>query len=103
MFNETSYGLADTEMWKLMGYPTKAAWKQAGRPGPDSTQPIGTHPVPRATNGDGIPIDSVDTTPSGTVTPPAGSKPGGGGLFDNIPPTYLLIGAGVLALMVLKK
>lgn len=103
MFNEVSYsGLGDAagDLFRSLGWPTRAAWKAAGRPKtryPGST--VGINPVPPVTDGNQVPIDSVNTSPTGTVTP----KVGGGGFFDSIPTTYLLIGGAVLALMVLKK
>ena len=95
MFETTSYNnLGDAEyaagsepLWFQQGYASKAAWKAANPSTPDV---IGGAPGA--------------TTPGGAA-PGAAAAPGAsaGGFLSGIPTTYLLIGAAIIAVMVLKK
>lgn len=80
--------LSGEPVWQQLGFPDKAAWKQAGRP----------------TGGAAV------TTTSGSAVPGAGAGAGAGagtatsgGLLSGIPTTYLFIGGAILLLMMMKK
>ncbi len=125
-------GAGDTA-WVSLGYPSKAAWNQAGRPKtqyvPNPNTPIANiQPIPAPTpvtpSGGGsltIPTTEPNQCPpgmtyaapppgSGTGTctgptdPTVGTSGGGlGGLLSSIPSTYLLIGAAILIYTMVKK
>src|SRR5215831_11619348 len=141
MFNEVSYlgaaysptprtipGLVPTTSpatpsgptWQSLGFGSKQAWKQAGRP---TTGPIldggplgapgggaGSTPVGAPSQvlcPDGVTlVSSLSLCPATTGGQTATGGSGGGGLMDlfsSIPGPVLLIGAAVIVLMLLKK
>lgn len=137
MFGETSYPhaaglgalgfIGDDPLWSQLGFGSKTAWKQAGRPnaagqptGGGSIGPTGQPPIVTT-----IPTTEPNQCPPGMTyaAPPPGSGtgtcsgsiiPGNGGgsssggssitdLISSIPSTYLLIGGAILLFVLLKK
>jgi len=111
VFNEVSY-LGQTPIFQQQGFATKKEWKQAGRPGaPPPTAPAQTITIPTTEPNQCPPGMTYAAPPPGSGTGsctgpmqvsggPLGSI---GDLFGGIDPTYLLIGAGLLLLVVFKK
>jgi len=106
MFNETAYfsdaaNPGGIPLWQLLGYPSKAVWKQEGK------QATGTF-VPPALPGTGGGPTLLPDGSGGTIT---GAGTGAtltssgsiGDLLSFIPTSYLLIGGAIILLMVLKK
>jgi hypothetical protein len=118
MFNETSYSvLSDTVIpaWQAAGFASKAEWKQAGgraaltagvplAPGQTFIPPPGLPTIPGpagSTPGQVTPVDSTGAAVPGPAS--TGQQGGLGSLFSSIPSSYLLIGAVIIGIMVLKK
>ncbi len=84
-------------VWQIEGYPSKEAWRLAGKkPLPASYVPPTPVVVPVAAGSPSI------TLPAGTP----GAAPAGGGLsslLSGIPTTYLYIGGALLLFMMMKK
>jgi len=109
MFNETSYfndalNPGGTPLWESLGFGSKAAWKQAGRPTDSTfTPPSG---LPRLPGSGGTLPGATGGATDQVTGMPADVPTSGGGIGDmlaSIPPMYLMIGAAIVLLMVLKK
>lgn len=106
---------ATVPAWQALGFPDKASWKAAGgraaldagvslTPGSVFHAPGGLPTLPGSgggVTGTGVPVGGSGTDAAGAVDPAAAAS--SGGLLSGIPSTYLLIGAAVVILMVLKK
>ena len=86
MFNETSYNtLSDVAipLWQSLGYPSKAAWKQAGSPsGSTFTPPSGLPTVPQCPAGQ---VWYVGVSGGGACAAPSGVLGTGGGTSASNP------------------
>lgn len=87
--------------WVSLGWPSKTAYHQAGRPNMTYTQWSATGSGSPTIIGGGT---GVITDPgTGTAATPAASGGGLGDLLGGIPSSYLMIGAAIILIMVLKK
>jgi hypothetical protein len=111
MFNETSYTLGDTAKDYAAicaAHPNRpACLARAGGGGLVSTGG-GAVGIPGPDRQPGTPIPDMGTGGSATgggLTTGTDSSSGGGlsSFFSSIPTSYLLIGAAIIAVMVLKK
>ena len=105
--------------WQSLGFGSKQAWKQAGRPTAGPILDGGPLGAPGTTGGagggsqpsqvlcpDGVTlVSSLSLCPvdTGKQTPTGGSGGGLMDLFSSIPGPVLLIGGVVIVLMLLKK
>lgn len=113
MFNETSFGDAfnpgkgNIPVWQQLQFGTKAMWKQAGRPTDGATTafnpPPGLPTLPGSgVDGSATTIDPATGLPT-TASASSSTSSSLSSLFAGIPSTYLLIGAAIILVMVMKK